>query len=207
MSLPIWDLRKPLELPWFYNTFQHLVGAGKSRQAFITKYILPLKPTCVLEVGCGPGTNCHLFPDNITYVGCDCDRDYIAYAQKQFGNRAEFHAVPVGQLRALNVPPFDVVIALCVLHHLNDEQVLTLSDEVHGLLKPGGVFITGDPCFTAEQSKLEHFITSCDRGQYVRYPQDYVALLEKRFSRVRQEINQSKLLCFTSTGLLMIAEN
>jgi SAM-dependent methyltransferase len=207
MSLPIWDPRKLLESPQVYNLFQRFVGGNKGRQVFIAKYILPRKPNRVLEVGCGPGTNCRSFPDGTAYVGCDCDNGYIAYAKKQFGKRAEFYAVPVGQLRQLGVPPFDMIIALSVLHHLNDEEVLTLSDEVHDLLKPGGLFITADPCFMTGQSKLERFITSCDRGKFVRFPEDCMKLLGKRFPRVTWETMRSRLPRIPCTGVIMIAEN
>ena len=98
MSLSFWDPRKFLELPPVYNFFQKAVGADKGRRHFIEEFVAPLAGGRVLEVGCGPGTNCEWFPDNIEYVGCDIDEKYIAYAKKQYGSRAEFYATPVGKL-------------------------------------------------------------------------------------------------------------
>src|SRR5262245_46296990 len=139
MSLPLWDPRKLLELPRVYNFFQKAVGADNGRREFVEKYIAPLAPARILEVGCGPVTNCQWLPDGIDYVGCDLSPEYIEYAKRRFAGRAEFYAAPVGDLTRLGLKPFDAVIALAVLHHLNDAQVLTLCDEARALLVPGGI--------------------------------------------------------------------
>lgn len=207
MSLPLWDPRKILELPPVYNFFQKAVGADKVRRHFIEEYVVPLAGGRVLEVGCGPGTNCEWFPENIEYVGCDIDEKYIAYAKQQYGSRAEFYATPVGKLGELGLKPFNAVIAVAVLHHLSDSEVHTLCDEVAELLKPGGLFVTVDPCFTAEQSRFERYITSCDRGRFVRFPEQYQVLLKKRFPQVRSEMKRGKLLLIPDTGVIMIAVN
>lgn len=109
-------------------------------------------------------------PQGIQYVGCNVSESYIAYAKQQYGDRAEFFAAPVGQLTGLGLKPFNAVFACALLHHLTDDQVLTLCDEVIPLLGPGGTFMTCDPCFDSGNSRLSHFVASCDRGRYVRYP-------------------------------------
>ena len=205
MGLPLWDPRKLLELPAVYNFFQEAVGANKGRRHFIQEFVVPLAGGRVLEVGCGPGTNCEWFPENVEYVGCDLDEKYIAYAKQRYGSRAEFYATPVGQLGKSGLKPFNAVMALAVLHHLSDNEVLTLCDEVAGLLKPGGLFVTGDPCFTADQSRPERFMTSCDRGRFVRFPEQYHALLKKRFPQVRSDIRRGRLLHIPNTGVIMTA--
>ena len=54
-----------------------------------------------------------------------------------------------------------------------------------------GMFMTGDPSFAVGQSRLEHFVTSCDRGRYVRYPEQYRALLQRKFPIVDMETKRS----------------
>jgi 2-polyprenyl-3-methyl-5-hydroxy-6-metoxy-1,4-benzoquinol methylase len=189
MSLPFWDPRKVLELPAAYNLFQIVVGADRPRRQFIEDYVVPLKNARVLEVGCGPGTNIQSLPDSIEYVGCDNNDIYIQYARREYGDRAEFYTKSVEELGSLGLKPFDAIIAMAVLHHLNDAEVLTLCDQVIPLLKPGGSFITGDPCFVVNQAPFERFITACDRGEFIRFPDQYEALVKMRFAEVKVEVN------------------
>jgi SAM-dependent methyltransferase len=204
-SLDFWDPRRVLEHPPIYNLFQKLVRADRPRRKFIEETVAPLKYGRVLEVGCGPGTNCEWIPRGFEYVGCDLSESYIAYARRKFGDRAEFYSAAVGQLAALNMKPFRVVFALALLHHLSDSEVLTLCDEVLPLLEPGGMFITGDPCFVIGQKWLEHFITSRDRGRYMRYPEQYRELLAKKFPVVDAEVSRSKGMLIPNTGVKLTA--
>lgn len=204
-GLPFWDPRKALEYPPIYNLFQRAVGADKPRRAFITEHVAPLGRARVLEVGCGPATNCAWMPREIEYVGCDQNEAYISYARQQYGDRAEFYPVPVGQLRDLGLRPFKAVIALALLHHLTDAEVLVLCDEVIPLLETGGSLITGDPCFVVGMKRLERFITSRDRGRYVRYPEQYRELLARRFPVVDMEVRRSQGTLITQTGVAIKA--
>jgi SAM-dependent methyltransferase len=204
-GLPFWDPRKFLESSAVYNFFQKAVGAHKPRQRFFADHVAPLGKARVLDVGCGPGTNCSWMPPGIEYVGCDLSESYIAHARARYGSRGEFFAAPVGEVAKLGLKPFDAVIAVTILHHLSDAQVLTLCDEVRQLLVPGGVFITGDPCFAVGQSRLEHFITSCDRGRYMRYPEQYRALLLQRFPVVDEDVWHTEEMWLPNTGVVLTA--
>jgi SAM-dependent methyltransferase len=204
-GLPFWDPRKALEYPPIYNLFQRAVGADKPRRAFIAEHIAPLGRARVLEIGCGPATNCAWMPRDVEYVGCDHSEAYIAYARNRYGDRAEFFSVPVGQLRDLGLKPFKAVIALALLHHLTDAEVLTLCDEVLPLLDKSGSLITGDPCFVTGMKRFERFITSCDRGHYVRYPEQYRELLAKKFPVVNIEIRRSRGMLIPNTGAIIKA--
>jgi SAM-dependent methyltransferase len=204
-GLPFLDPRKVLEYPPIYNLFQRAVGADKSRRAFIAEHIAPLGRARVLEVGCGPATNCAWMPREIEYVGCDRNEAYIAYARQRYGDRAEFYSSPVGQLRDLDLKPFKAVIAVALLHHLTDAEVLTFCDEVLPLLETGGTLITADPCFVAGMRRLERFITSRDRGRYVRYPEQYRELLAMKFPVVDMEGQQSRGTLISQNGVVMKA--
>jgi SAM-dependent methyltransferase len=144
-------------------------------------------------------------PRDIEYVGCDHSEAYIAYARNRYGDRAEFYPVPVGQLRDLGLEPFKAVFALALLHHLTDAEVLTLCDEVLPLLGTGGSLITGDPCFVTGMKPLERFITSCDRGHYVRYPEQYRELLARKFPVVDMEVRHSRGMLIPNTGVAIKA--
>ena len=202
------DPRKILEFPPVYNAFQKIVGGERNRRRFITECVTPLaRGGRMLEIGCGPGTNIEYLPADVEYVGCDIQPNYIAYAQKQYGHRGKFYLTPVGKLSELPREPFDVITAVAVLHHLDDAQIATLCDEVLALLKPTGSFITIDPCFTNEQSRLERFITACDRGKFVRFPEQIHAILSQKFRQVQEKIEKVDAMLIPCTGVTMIASN
>jgi 2-polyprenyl-3-methyl-5-hydroxy-6-metoxy-1,4-benzoquinol methylase len=117
------DPRKIFAIPKVYDSYQKFVGAQQDRLNFLKKTVAPLVKYRVLDVGCGTGVNCEVFPQHVSYVGCDLSEKYINHAKQHYGNRAEFYAAPVGELQKLNLEPFDVVIAMAVLHHLSDEQL------------------------------------------------------------------------------------
>ena len=71
---------------------------------------------------------------------------------------------------------FDLVMAVGVLHHLNDNQSLALLKLAFNALKRGGRLITFDGCFVEGQSKISKFILSHDRGQFVRTQRKYTNL-------------------------------
>lgn len=201
------DPRRFLEFPPVYNFFQGIVGANEFRRQFMNTHVIPrVSGGRLLEIGCGPGTMCRYVPENVSYIGCDVSARYIEYAQKQFAGRGQFFATPVGHLATLEVEQFDVIIALGLLHHLNDGEIITLCDEVLGLLRPGGSFITGDPCITQEQSRIGRFIAACDRGKYIRFPEQYRAIIEQRFTQVRQEVKPAGTY-FPAMSATMIATN
>ena len=45
-------------------------------------------------------------------------------------------------------------------------------------LKPGGAFLSIDPCLAPDQSPIARFLVSNDRGRYVRSEQGYRALFD-----------------------------
>lgn len=205
----MFDVRRVLEIPLVYSLFQKVVGGENSRRKFLQTHVIPLaNGGRLLEIGCGPGNNLADLPENIQYVGCDLNERYIAYAQKKYGERGQFFASPVGKLADLSLGKFDVVMAVALLHHLSDAQIATLCKEVSELLKPGGSFITGDPCFTSEQSRIERYITSCDRGEYVRFPEQYKAIFAREFPQVRQHVNPANMLipCMAVTMIAASSE-
>jgi hypothetical protein len=82
---------------------------------------------------------------------------------------------------------------------------MKLCDEVSDLLVPGGLMITADPCYTTDQPRYSNFLTSSDRGQFVRFPRQYSSLLERKFSKVDVKMHPGKLLVFPHAGVIMLA--
>jgi SAM-dependent methyltransferase len=122
-------------------------------------------------------------PD-VTYVGFDPNPAYIERAKRAFGNRASFFAKHYEPSDVASLPRFDIVILSAVLHHLDDDEARELIDLSRRSLKPGGRLVTLDNVFVPDQHPIARLLISMDRGQNVRSPEGYRALVESAFPTV-----------------------
>jgi cyclopropane fatty-acyl-phospholipid synthase-like methyltransferase len=127
---------------------------------------------------------------------------YIEAARKKFGHRGNFICKKLDEQVVSNMNPFDSVLAIGVLHHLNDDEALQLFKVAYTALKPGGRLITVDPVFYEGQANLERFFISKDRGQYLRFNHDYRRLVPDYFGSVKESI-RSGLLYMPSSLMVM----
>jgi len=142
----------------------------------------------MLDIGCGTGEILQYLPEDMIYFGFDASEAYISQAKERFGHRGEFRAEYVRQATLADLPPFDLVLAFGVLHHLADEEGNSLFRLAKDALIEGGKLITIDATYTAPQSSVARWIISKDRGQNVRTPDGYLRLAETHFASVRQTV-------------------
>src|SRR5215468_8048357 len=72
-----------------YVALQRGIGADRLRYRCLDE--LDLQPgQVVLDVGCGPAYYFERLPQGIRYYGFDTSQRYIAYAQRKWGDQAEF---------------------------------------------------------------------------------------------------------------------
>jgi cyclopropane fatty-acyl-phospholipid synthase-like methyltransferase len=174
------DIRLIFNFPIIYELFQNLVGAENFRSRLINQFIKPSPSTKVLDIGCGPGTMRGHLPEKIDYVGLDFNVKYITRAQNKYRTCSRFYCVDVKDLhRLLRDEKFDIVIAIGLLHHLNNASAMDLIETVYHILKEGGRLITCDCVFIPNQSKIAKYIISKDRGQNVRTCKGYIDLVKK----------------------------
>lgn len=175
-------IRAVLSRPSVYSAFQYLLGA----HAFWLKFVnitLKAKPTdVILDIGCGPADVLAYLPQSTQYWGYDISDEYIKNAQAKYGTRGHFVSKLLDEEDLRNLPKFDIVLLIGVLHHLDDDvakQVVHLS---HMALKDGGKLICIDPCFAPDQNPIARFLISKDRGQNVRVEASYAQLVERTFA-------------------------
>jgi len=182
-------VRKILELPAIYNFFGKITGGQKRRSNQVKKHF-NLKPgSKVLDIGCGSGALLNYLPDGIEYHGFDMQKEYIEYARKKFGSRGNFYLQRVGEeLKPDWEGTFDAINADGILHHLSDEDCKKLFETALYYLKEGGYMITIDTLKHKDQSKLERWLVSQDRGQNVKFPEGFVNLVKPYFKKVETEI-------------------
>jgi SAM-dependent methyltransferase len=198
-------LRRLLSHPAIYEGFQAAVGAARFRRILVRDYLRVRSGQRVLDVGCGPADILEHLPE-IRYVGIDLSAPYVESARQRFGARGRFFNADVARLGELESEPFDLVIAVGLLHHLDDAEAVELLRSIRPRLAlPGGRLVTIDGCYAAGQSRLAAFLLSRDRGRNVRPPEGYVALGRKVFARVEASVRHDMLRIPFSHCILQIA--
>jgi cyclopropane fatty-acyl-phospholipid synthase-like methyltransferase len=102
--------------------------------------------------------------------------EYLRACRRHWGSRGEFHRKELTGTTADVLGEFDIILALGLIHHLDDEQAKNLFVIARRALRPGGRMITLDGVFTTRQSMLVRTLLKWDRGRHVRDEPAYRAL-------------------------------
>jgi SAM-dependent methyltransferase len=196
-------IRAILSIPWVYDFFQDIAGAGKFRKVYTSRFICPAGSDRILDIGCGTADILTYLPETVNYVGFDASHHYIEAARDRFGSRGQFHFRYVNEMMIEELGAFDIVMANGLIHHLNDEEARNLCRISFKALKPGGRMVTHDPCYSDRQSSLARYIISRDRGQNVRSGEEYAALLRPFFQQVQLSV-QHDLARIPYTHAIMV---
>lgn len=179
-------LRRPLSSASIYSLVQRTLGASAVRRCVIDEYLRPEAGDRVLDLGCGPGDILALF-GGVSYLGVDLSPAYIDAARREYGHRARFICADVREL-VLDEEQFDAVIAIGMLHHLDDDAAAGLVELSRAVLRRGGRLVTLDTGHAEGQSRIARWLIDRDRGQNVRTPEEYKALAAPLFGDVRVEV-------------------
>ena len=189
-------LRSVLSHPTIYSALQIAMGARPVKTMLAKDFIRASSKDNVLDIGCGPADTLDYLP-LVNYWGFDLSKTYIEQAKTRYGSRGHFYCQEVGAATLESLPQMDIVLALGVLHHLDDATALALVSLAQRSLKPGGRLVTMDPCFEAGQSRLAHFLISKDRGQNVRAQVQYERLVTSIFPDTKAEVRHQSWIPYT----------
>lgn len=170
-----------------YVLGQRLVGAIKVRDMCLAA--LDVQPgERVLDVGCGPAYYVEGLPD-CEYFGFDTNTAQINSARERFSRRrARFFDEPYTAERMRELAPFDKIFLLGILHHLDDAASRSLLDLAARSLKPNGRVVALDTPLYEGQSTLSRVLAKNDRGDFVRYPNAYIALAKPSFEHIETKV-------------------
>ncbi|MFN8276923.1 MAG: class I SAM-dependent methyltransferase [Chitinophagales bacterium] len=177
-----------ISTPFVYNLVQWVAGARLYRERMTANYIKPFEGCRILDIGCGTGEYVEYFDKRVKqfeYYGFDGEAAYIEWGQQRYRDDARVHLfhkiLTEEEIREFN--NFDIVIATGVMHHLDDELVVSLLQLAKKALKPGGKLVTYDPGNYQDANAIETFFVNNDRGRSIRFQEGYEALIKQVFPR------------------------
>ncbi len=176
------SVRALLASPHVYIALQKLIGGVAARQICLDD-LHPRAGERMLDVGCGPAYYVKDLP-SLEYHGFDTDPRYIEHARARFGDRARFYCQPFDGQQARRLGPFDGVLLMGLLHHLDDDACADLLADVAASLAPGGRVVALDTAVHDAQGPLSRRLALSDRGEHVRHPAAFTALAERAFCSV-----------------------
>src|SRR5262249_49595116 len=131
----------------------------------------------VLDVGCGPGTNTHLFA-HADYLGVDINPVYIAFARKRFSR--EVVVADVVNWKIPQATSFDFILVNSFFHHVDTHSVRHVLEHLRSLLSPDGYIHILD-LVLPERLCMARMLARLDRGRYPRRLDEWQILLSQYF--------------------------
>lgn len=175
MGQKINSLYKVVTLPFFYETIQNLLGRKKAFRYLANGPLKTKAGERVLDVGCGPATLREYLGD-INYTGMDLNAPHIEQAKANYGHQGEFFCgnavIDIDKAPG----PYDLIICIGLLHHLDDHEAIELLDSLSQRLAPTGRIVTYDPVYTEKQNFIAKKLNDLDSGQNIRTPEGYKGL-------------------------------
>lgn len=176
-----------------YKLSQQLLNKGNLYKYYVSNYIS--SNVKILDIGCGTADILDYLPYEVSYTGIDHNQKYIDFARNRYKNLGKFFKVDVNDNMEDIVLEnnFDIVMANGVLHHLDDREANKLLEFAKSKLKNSGVFISFDGCYLSEQNFISRLLLQNDRGEFVRYENEYIDLIKHHFDKISVELKEDLL--------------
>lgn len=155
-------MERVLEQPLVYRLWQ---------APFINQKVAPVlahsdvaRVRRVLDVGCGPAMNAHLFP-HADYLGIDINPKYIQSARRRFNRNflvadATTYSAPAGDR-------YDFILVNSFLHHVDDSLACRVLSQLATLLTNDGRLHSVEVVMPPEWG-IPRMFARWDRGRYCR---------------------------------------
>jgi SAM-dependent methyltransferase len=193
---------KILELSSVYDNIQKLLGYERYQSKIYNNYIKEnLKSSSkVLDLGCGTSSIVKHFNEINFYLGIDNNKDYLSKAENNLREKKitslllnldlERHQID----KVVSERGFNLILLFGVMHHIPDNELLSLLENIKKLAGNECRLITADPAIYKAQNYIPKIIAKLDRGRYVRSPDEYRNILKKATNIVKDDLILSDML-------------
>jgi SAM-dependent methyltransferase len=178
----MWLTDRVLEHPLVYAAWQRPFAERKF--APVSRYLHDHPVRRILDVGCGPGTNASRF-DGADYVGVDINENYLARARAR--HRGQFVQADLATADLSSFGTFDAVLVNSFLHHLPDDAVNGLLQQLQRLLHPEGRIHILELVMPEKRLSVQTIMALLDRGRFARPIGAWKALCSTHFEATRFE--------------------
>jgi|JI10StandDraft_1071094.scaffolds.fasta_scaffold445544_2 SAM-dependent methyltransferase len=199
-----------ISFPWVYNLIQLIAGAPMYRNNMVKNYVKPFEGCKILDIGCGTGEYIEHLKKYVTdfeYNGFDGEQSYIDSANEKYKDEKNIHffqkMLTEDTVKEFN--NYDIVMAIGLMHHLDDPIVVNLLQIARKALKPGGIFVTYDTGIFDNMTLMEKFFAKADRGRSIRTQAEYEALVKQAFTDY--EVHSPVLTYYNSRNYVFVCRN
>jgi SAM-dependent methyltransferase len=134
----------------------------------------------VLDVGCGPGTNTHLF-EHADYLGIEINPRYVQHALRKYNRR--FEVADVTTYEDETGVGYDFILVNSFLHHIEIEPTHQILDRLQRWLTPDGHIHLIELVVPGDRS-IPQLLAKVDRGKYPRSIAEWRSIFERHFDLV-----------------------
>jgi len=192
MGQKIDSIYKAVTVPIFYEAIQNLLGRKKAFNYLASGPLVTQKGDRVLDVGCGPGT-LRSYLGEVEYTGIDLNAPHIDQAREKYGHMGQFHFGNAVTDIDILAGPYDLIICIGLLHHLEDDEAETLISSLSERLSDRGRLVTFDPVYIPRQNPIAKKLNDLDSGQNIRTQPAYKALFDTLKFNLESDVLKGKL--------------
>ncbi len=187
MSQRINSIYRLVTVPIVYEMIQKLLGQKKSRAYLCEGPLKTQSGDRILDVGCGPATLRNFLGD-VEYTGIDLNSAHIEKAQAEQGHRGTFICGDAVTNMDKVPGPYDFIVCVGLLHHLDDDEAKTLVSSLSERLSEKGRLVTYDPVFIDNQNIIAKTLKALDSGQNIRRAEEYAKLFSADGFKLTTEV-------------------
>ncbi len=170
---------------------------------YVNDVLQPAPGMKMLDVGCGPANILPYLPP-LDYTGIDLNEKHIDYARRRYGQGDRFIVGNAAVDLKQNEGQFDLISVSALLHHITDNEAISLFASLTTLLKPNGKIATIDNVWLPKQRVAVRLANYLDSGTNIRTPEGYLRLLNGTGLDV-QTVIRNDLLRIPYDHFIMIA--